>query len=371
MAVMKGGNRQSVGPSLKGLYYEYERQGQWIASAMPPKRPGPGSALQERAKKLFSDACKAMKAMDPSIIAYAMENAKGTPMLPRDVMLINLNGRGPVFYFKDGERRFSMAARIDLSELLDMIASTPGALMYRATDDLWRGIAVGAGGQQLQVTPELMPAWVDPLGTGFGDGSMLIRADGSWVELSVGDPSYVLSVSNDGTAPEWQSPTSQGLGLHWMSGSHLVISPSAFASKGVGFTPALDCHLEYMAVEHDCLSDDVIRMDIVELAGETTITAILASWAPVLVQDDVTKTERVQAPFAVSLTGGVNYAILFTTTNKATTYTNKLQNSNEFFNSFPLNREPSLLRATNINPVVGTVFARVASNPFAISFALS
>lgn len=160
MAFLKAGNKRgNVGPSLRGQFYSYEKDQGMILSSWPKPRGAPKSEAQRKAQELFVDACKAMKRMDGDFIEYARLNSAGTPMLPRDALMAALYGRGPVFILPNGERRYPMANRVDMSMLLDSIADSDGMLLYRDKNDLWVGLAPSLPGRILTMGDDGMPVW--------------------------------------------------------------------------------------------------------------------------------------------------------------------------------------------------------------------
>lgn len=111
---------------------------------------------------LFRTACEAMKRLDPNFQNAAREASKDTPMLPRDVLMAALYGRGPVVYLTNGERLVPMPRRIEMSEMLDNLSYTPGAMMFRGPY-AWEGIQPGLTGQVLSYREGgASPQWVTP-----------------------------------------------------------------------------------------------------------------------------------------------------------------------------------------------------------------
>lgn len=72
-----------------------------------------------------------MKLMHGDFIAYAAQDVKGKPMLPRDALMAALYGKGPVVVLPSGRVLRPMATRIEMSQMMDNIASDPGDLMWR------------------------------------------------------------------------------------------------------------------------------------------------------------------------------------------------------------------------------------------------
>jgi hypothetical protein len=129
-------------------------------SAWPPKRPGKKSEAQLETMRLFKDACIAMKRMDATVQNTARDASKGTPMLPRDALLAQLYGKGPVVFATNGTRLVPMPNAIGISDLLDMLDWTPGTMLFRG-QDLWIPIPPGNENDLLRFrSAKHAPEWV-------------------------------------------------------------------------------------------------------------------------------------------------------------------------------------------------------------------
>lgn len=159
MVIKTADKRGGIGPSMRGLFYSYEKDGKYIASAWPPKRGKPKTEAQEQSQALFKEACQGLKSMDAHFIEYARKDCKGKPMLPRDALMAMGYGRGPTIELLDGRKMRAMATRVDLSELLDNIAWEPGTILYRNSEDMWVGLSPGLQGEVLTVDENRMPYW--------------------------------------------------------------------------------------------------------------------------------------------------------------------------------------------------------------------
>lgn len=161
MAKTKPDPKRSRGNSYRGRFYDYQVGDQTVAAAWPPKRPRFLTEDQRITQNLFIEACRAMKMMDAGIQNYARENAKGTPMLPRDSLLAALYGRGPKVVFNNGLVLRPMPTRINMSELLDNIAWKPGSMLFRG-QDTWVQVEPGQYGQVLKYQSKReAPQWTD------------------------------------------------------------------------------------------------------------------------------------------------------------------------------------------------------------------
>lgn len=131
-----------------------------VTCTWPPKRPGKGSEDQEFAKRMFKECCVAMKVMNGAFIAYAAQDAKGKPMLPRDSLMAALYGRGPTIRHSDGTVIRPMATRLDMSTLMDNIAWEPNSMLIR-DEDTWIGLSAPDDTGFLAFDPSQGFVWVE------------------------------------------------------------------------------------------------------------------------------------------------------------------------------------------------------------------
>jgi hypothetical protein len=160
MAIRTGFKRGSIGPSLRGRFYTYGSVHGDVVASWPAKRPKFLSDDQEASKKMFADCCLAMKLMWGDFIAYAAENSKGTPMLPRDALMAALYGNGPVIKYPDGTRVIPMASRINMSMMMDNLAWEPFSLLWR-DEDTWTGLSAPLDTGALVFDPAQGYIWVN------------------------------------------------------------------------------------------------------------------------------------------------------------------------------------------------------------------
>lgn len=132
MALSDNNRRGQVGPSLRGLIYQYERDGVWVTSKWPKKRGKVATAKQKEAQEAFRAVMRAMKLTAADIQSFHRDASKGTPMLPRDTLMAALYGNGPTMNFYSGKVIKPMANKLLSSTVLDAIG-------WRRGDILWRG----------------------------------------------------------------------------------------------------------------------------------------------------------------------------------------------------------------------------------------
>lgn len=158
--------RGQIGPSLKGQYYQYERNGRWVTANWPKKRGPARSQKQKNAEIAFAEACFAMKRTASEIQMFHRENAKGTPMLPRDSLMAALYGNGPAIHFYNGKVIKPMANKYLASTVLDAIGWEKGMLLYRS-EDTWEPVPKGPNGYVLTFNAtDAKPEWKAPAAAG-------------------------------------------------------------------------------------------------------------------------------------------------------------------------------------------------------------
>lgn len=323
MVVIKDGKRGKIGPSLKGLFYSYEQDGNLVVKAWPKKRGKPRSQAQAEAQALFKQACIGLKSMPAPFLNYAREIVKGTPMLPRDYLMAAGYGRMQTLRLNNGERRFSMATRVDLSTLLDNIGFEEGMLLYRGTQDLWVGLAVGEPGQVLTVDEAQMPSWQFQIGGGGG----------AW---------------------RWVAPGG--------------ISTRAFASKGVYFNPMLDGEFDRIAFVHDIDAGDTVLVGVYRVSVGTTgtIQEILYQQPYAGVIDGTQRTGIVEFDPPLTVVGGQRYVIAISTQGRGATYPTRLATATGFASGFPVENSGGYAEHSDEIPAVGEAFATVSGTAYCI-----
>jgi len=112
-------------------------RGQLRVRKWPAKRGPPKSAKQAFWVDWFKQANFLAKYADPILQVRAMQMAKNSGLYPRDLHLAAMRGRLFTWVDSDGFRWFSMAARGDISESLDVLSQAIGSVLVRA-GDFWK-----------------------------------------------------------------------------------------------------------------------------------------------------------------------------------------------------------------------------------------
>lgn len=147
----------------KGAFQTMEyADGRIAARAPQPKGLKVTSPVQKAQNEAFGWACKATTwAIDFDRIA-AEEGSKGTPWLPRDILVAAMYGTLVTVVTRDG-RTFGGARLVaaDIQALLNQITDTPGAILVRG-EDSWIGLGPGTATQVLTAFGSgLIPQWAD------------------------------------------------------------------------------------------------------------------------------------------------------------------------------------------------------------------
>lgn len=270
MAVIGTPKRDRIGPSFKGLLYSYKRGDQWVASAYPVKRSSKITPDEARERRRFKAVCEALKRINGPTLYYARTNAWSTPMLPRDALMAMLYGKGPILQPPIGPWIRPMAARVDISMLLDNIAWKPGSVMFRDAS-LWKGLDIGLEGQ-------------------------------------------VLTVNGETGAPEWRDAQGGGQGGWVMPAAGGINSSQQGACIGSVILPFVDMEMARVAVWHQFGATQDIRLCIARCNAAGVVQAIMSTFKIDVVQDGTTRWSMIPLPVPVPVLSGQYYAILFCNT---------------------------------------------------------
>ena len=132
----------------------------------PAKRGPPRSEAQRYWVDWFKQANLLAKYADANSQRTAIQLTKGTGKYPRDLLLQAMRGRLYTWTDQFGWRWYSMAARQDISESLDVLAQTIGSVLVRG-QAWWAAAAGGVLGDVLTHRgPADPPEWLAPAGGG-------------------------------------------------------------------------------------------------------------------------------------------------------------------------------------------------------------
>lgn len=146
MAVIRGNGSEPKKrqPSLRGAVMADVSGGVIRARGWPSPRGAPKTIKQKRAQDKFAAANEATKYLAPQIMADFTAAVKGTPLLPRDLLIQIMFDRLAAFEMINGRTLWPMTARNDVSQALDTLSQTPGDVLVRG-DEWWEARTIGPG----------------------------------------------------------------------------------------------------------------------------------------------------------------------------------------------------------------------------------
>lgn len=131
---LKGPLKKGRRRAYSGAFYVKEHRGQLIVCKWPAKRKRVTHPTTQEQNEQFRQTQWAIKYMPARIQAYHRRITEGTPLLPRDLLTGGMYGRITNPGSRQEPRLYSMAARNDLSEVLDLFGFSEGAMLYRGPD---------------------------------------------------------------------------------------------------------------------------------------------------------------------------------------------------------------------------------------------
>lgn len=156
-------------PSFRGrVMYDVSR-GVLRARSWPKKRGKPKNQHTIEQNEWFRQAQWATKFWPPALVDQITQAVKGTPLLPRDIMTMQMGNRMFMISTADGRKIYPVIAMTEVSESLDVISQIPGSMLIRGPQ-FWYGILPGPAGYVLTSTGEdAEPVWAAG-GGGGGNG---------------------------------------------------------------------------------------------------------------------------------------------------------------------------------------------------------
>lgn len=182
----KGGASRNRRPSFKREVYYKVVGNKEVVAAMPRSRGKSTKAKTKEHNDWFLQANWATKYWAPHLQQFYRDWVKGTPLMPRDLMIMTMANRFAMITLSDGRRLYPMPALTDVTQSLDVVGQTPGDMMYRGPS-YWTAIPIGEAGQILTLNASSVPVWANG---GAGGG-------GGLYDISMGVPVAPTQVSAD------------------------------------------------------------------------------------------------------------------------------------------------------------------------------
>jgi len=145
-------------PGFTGVLMIDQVRGVTRVRAWPKKRGPVKSALQQQWVDWFRAANFAAKYASSSDIRRSIVLTKGTRWFPRDLLMRAMRGRLFWWEDEDGQAWYPVAAVVDVSDTLDVLADKIGNVLVRA-GDRWRAPADGIEADVLTYHPAAPPDW--------------------------------------------------------------------------------------------------------------------------------------------------------------------------------------------------------------------
>lgn len=134
----KGSQAPRRRPSLRGVLMQDIAFGKERVRVWPTGRGRPKTKAQKEAQDKFALVQRMAAYLAPGVLAYIHKAVANSPLLPRDVVTMQLYNRWMAFDLEDGRTLWPMTARNDVSEALDVLTKAIGDYLVR-TPSGWAG----------------------------------------------------------------------------------------------------------------------------------------------------------------------------------------------------------------------------------------
>lgn len=322
MAIDRYNGRGRIGPSFRGQFYEYERNGQRVISSWPPKRGKPISEKQALTQSAFKQVCEAIKRTAGPIQNLHRLAAVGTPMLPRDTLFAAYYGNGPTIKFYDGRVVKPMANKYLASTVLDAIGWSKGDILYRGPDQ-WEVLPAGAVGQILALSDDLIPQWQNP-------------------------------------------PEAGGSGGTWLTAAYNSDSTGAGATRAFPISPIIDAVIDAVWFYQSGLAGYVYRVGIYQVNASRMITKVVRVETVPCIVDGTRRKVVYKLANSAPLEGGKTYAVALTAYHGDDTTPTRCSISSAYPGQYPANE---ILQGWNLPkrvPALGDAFTVSGTTTFMI-----
>ena len=177
MAKIEGMPVPQKAPSLSGNLVVSTWRGIAYVAKWPRKRTRPLPLHTQEQSEWFRQAGVLAKWLAPQQMKAAIEATKGTPLYPRDVLVMGMAGTLLSITMEDGRTLYSMSAREGVSGSLDILSQQDGAILARS-NGLWVPVYTPDVGKVLTSKgPDTAPDWETPGGGGGGRWELIAEKD--------------------------------------------------------------------------------------------------------------------------------------------------------------------------------------------------
>lgn len=155
-------------PSLIGNVVVSTWRGVAYVAKWPRKRNRPLPEHTKVQSEWFRQAGVLAKYLAPQQMKAAIDATKGTPLYPRDVLVMGMAGTLLSITMQDGRTLYSMSSREGVSGSLDILSQQDGAILARS-GGLWVPVYTEDVGKVLTSNgPDQAPSWEEGGGGGGG-----------------------------------------------------------------------------------------------------------------------------------------------------------------------------------------------------------
>lgn len=252
-------------------------------------------------------------------LGTAIEMAKGTEQVPRDIMMMAAIGGYYEIVSPEGLVWEQARMTTNAQYILDQVTFDPGSLLWRA-----------------------------PVG---------------WLGLPAGLPGQVLV--SDGNQPFWGAGSGGGAGVVCTANTWQGTSSSNYASKGVLWEPLAPFTVLSAYGRFTAVSGASYRWGVYAVNASYTITAVVSQTPLYVAPSAGQRAVILDFPAPVTLAQGQRYALLFTRTDSTNTTPSGLHAGSGDGRNIPINQTNRYLAYARNNPGIGHSPNADGPNPYA------
>lgn len=252
-------------------------------------------------------------------LATAVEMAKGTEQVPRDIMMMAMQGGYYEIVSPEGIVWEQARMTTNAQYILDQVTDVRGAILYRAEQG-WMGLLPGLDGQTLAIQHQ-QPFWGEPSGM----------------------------------------PSASMYGANTWGGE----STTASATKGQVYVPILDHQISALVSWATEINGAEYRWSIWRISATNVLEELIANANSFIASASGAKATVSPFPAPVSLHANVRYGLLFTRLDGTNTSPAGLRGGGEDPLNLPIVQTDAYLRYDKKTLSVGDTPSTTGSNPYA------